>query len=87
MPSLRIDVDGDGQWIDLKEKNNNGIINGDLEAIAALKGGMESGRASVGFRIELPDGNVVFCQTSMRLFLNAAKLFMIRYGQELEGEA
>lgn len=84
MIPLEIHVDGDGAWPDMKDKE---VIETQLRGIAALSDGMNSGRASVGLRIDLPDGRVVFAQTSMRLFLNAAKVFMVKYGHELEGPA
>jgi len=84
MIGLTIHVEGDNCWPDLK---NREIIKGDLVSVAALPEGMTSGRTSVGFRVELPDGKVVFCETTMRLFLNAANIFKVKYGNELEGPA
>ena len=40
--------------------------------ICALEGGMASGKPSVCFRIDLPDGRTVLAQTSARLFVMAA---------------
>lgn len=82
MTSLSIHLDGDGIWPDMVPEKT---IRGNLVGVAALAAGMESGRGSVSFRVELPDGQLVFCETSMRLFLNAAKLFQTKYAHELEG--
>lgn len=84
MPSLQIHLDGDGVWPDMTPDK---IIKGDLIGVSALAAGMDSGRASVSFRVELPDGKIVFCETTMRLFLNAANVFRTRYAHELEGPA
>ena len=55
--------------------------------IGGLPGGMVSGKPSVSFGFTLPDGKVVFAQTSMRLFHVAAKAFAQRYGwQDAEYE-
>lgn len=80
MPSMQINLDGDGVWPDLHEKE---VINTLVVAVAALGGGMTSGRPSVSFRIDLPDGRVVIAETSMRIFVNAANAFRIRYEKEL----
>ena len=83
MPSLRIILDGDGAWPDLTQKANDGLLlQGKWTGIAALPGGMASGRPSVSIRIDLPDGRVVWTETSMRLFLSAARAFTARYGDE-----
>jgi hypothetical protein len=52
----------------------------DTFAVAALKEGMQSGLPSVAFIIELKNGEYVFAQTSLRLFLTAADAFRVHYG-------
>ena len=39
-----------------------------FDRFSILQGGMDSGRASVAISAELPDGSVVFIQTSARNF-------------------
>lgn len=82
MLALKIILEGDGCWPDLKG-NEERIIHlkdaGEIE-VAALGGGMTSGRPSVAIRLDLPDGRVVFAETSMRLFLAAARAFAAKYG-------
>lgn len=52
--------------------------------VAALPAGMQSGAASVSFTFELPDGKVIFFETSLALFQLAAKMFAARYGWQHE---
>lgn len=82
--SLTIHLEGDGVWPDLQDKRDKiiHIGNGGHMEVAGLRGGMTSGRPSVMFRIDLPDGRVVMAETTMRLFLMAARAFDIRYGAE-----
>ncbi len=84
MITLDIRLDGDGAWPELKDKE---LIETTLTGVSALAAGTNTGRSSVMLRIDLPDGKVVMAQTTMRLFLNAANLFRIKYGHELGGPA
>lgn len=83
MPQLHISTEGDNAWEDLKEHPELIIHTTDDWSVAALSQGMNSGRPSVAIRINLPDGTVVIAETSMRLFLGAARVFQGRYGPEL----
>lgn len=82
--SMTIKLDGDNAWPDLFNQRQRliHIGNGSHIEVAALAGGMTSGRPSVMFRIDLPDGRVVLAETSMRNFLMAARAFEARYGAE-----
>lgn len=74
MPALDINLDGDNAWPDLRGKERK-IIHLANEAtikLVALEGGMASGKPSVCFRLDLPDGRVVLAETSARLFVMAA---------------
>lgn len=53
--------------------------------IGALEGGMKSGKHSISFGFTLPDGRVVFAETSMKLFHTAAKLFAQKFGWQDDG--
>jgi hypothetical protein len=81
--AIDLHLEGDGVWPDLAEKQARGqlvhLANDSVLGITALSGGMASGRTSVGIRIDLPDGRVVFAETSLRLFLNAAEALRVRY--------
>jgi hypothetical protein len=48
--------------------------------VTGLAGGMQSGKPSVAFRIDLPDGTAVIAETSMALFLSAADVLRAKYG-------
>jgi hypothetical protein len=75
---LDIKLDGDGAWPDMA-----GAPEAKLEAVSRLRFGVTSGRSSVGFRLRMPDGRLVFAQTTMRLFLTAADAF--RAADEKDG--
>lgn len=80
MPALNIILNGEGKFEDWRDRKVYHLGN-DAPAIriAALPHGMASGAASVMIGIELPDGSVVMAETSLRLFLAAARAFSIRY--------
>lgn len=88
MNMIKVNLEGDGCWKDLKSKINtedvvwmrDGVIQ-----IAALSKGMRSGKPSLSIRFDLPDGKIVISETSMQLFLNAAELLRQRYQKELIG--
>lgn len=72
MPHLKISPHGDGAWPDVDATT---CLKGELVAIARLPAGMQSGRSSVALRIRLDDGRDVFAQTSLALFVSAARAF------------
>lgn len=80
MPQLNIILilDGDNCWPDLLDKDV--ILYQGSIGVAALPGGMQSGKPSVTLRFDLPDGRVLIAETSMALFLSAARAFRARYG-------
>jgi hypothetical protein len=44
-------------------------------SVGLLQQGTTSGRSTVSFMFELPDGSIVFAETSLRLFLSCAQAF------------
>ena len=88
MPTLIIKLEGDASWPDLADKPDDQIIDVHNLEVALLPGGMESGRASVAIRIDLPDGRVVIAQTSQQLFDAAASAFRgrLEYLAELQAK-
>lgn len=47
--------------------------------LLVLEAGMTSGKPSVTFRLELPDGKTVLFETSARIFCTAANAIQARY--------
>lgn len=86
MLGLKVTLDGDDAWPDLREKRDS-IIHLSNDApplqVLGLSGGMQSGRPSVALRLDLPCGCVVVAETSMVLFLAAAQALRARYESEL----
>ena len=84
MPQLSIHVDGDACWPDLAlgpDLDLDMILHGELVSIAALPGGMASGKVSVTVRITLDDGRTVLAETSLALLHMALSAFVARYGE------
>jgi len=78
MPVLRILMDADGM-ADTKDPDKLIMLDTPI-TVGFLKGGMESGKASVAFMFDLPDGKTVIAQTSMDLFLTAARAYCAKFG-------
>ena len=76
MLATKVIVDADGSLGDIADK----LVEAEgVYAITALEAGMISGKPSVGFVVKTKDGNFILAQTSMEIFLTAAKLFKSRY--------
>lgn len=83
MPELKIILDGDGAWPDLKNKEIIHITEG--IQVALLKRGMKSGASSISIRFDLPDGKTVVAETSLKLFIQAVAAFEVASCIEGEG--
>jgi hypothetical protein len=86
MITIHVKLEGDGAWPDLAEKVDSVIhLSNDAPPlqIATLSDGMTSGNPSMALRIDLPDGRVVMMETSVRLFLQAARIIAARYPDAL----
>jgi hypothetical protein len=85
VPTIDLRLDGEGAWPDLATLKRRGKLLEPSEdapiGLAALSSGMASGRASVAFRIDLPDGRTVFTQSSLRVVWNAVKALADKYGE------
>ncbi len=78
MIALHIFLDADGM---MKDVDRSKIVEANKDiSIGILDGGMQSGKPSVALSFELPDGKVVFAETSYALFMTCAKAFAARYG-------
>lgn len=80
MIHAKIVLNGDGQFPELVGKT---VHKGEIVAFTALPEGMESGRASVALVIQQKNGEMVFAETSLRMFHAAARAFAARYGEDL----
>lgn len=81
MPSLDINLNGDGAWPELKDASPERVFWTQTAKLCVLEGGMVSGRPSVALRIDLPDGRVAIYQTSVGQFLMAAAALRGRFGE------
>lgn len=80
MPILHLLLEGDNAWAEIKAKKVIDLSELPIE-MAILPGGMQSGKPSVAFRIHLPNGEVLFTQTSWALLYAACKAIEARYGE------
>lgn len=83
MPQLKIVMDAEGAWPDLRKKLANGkakwlSTEGEL-ALGVLPHGMKSGQPSVAIRIDLPNGHTVVAETSAKVLVAAAQSIMAAY--------
>jgi uncharacterized protein (UPF0371 family) len=86
MPALTIIPDLERDGFDamnrLRAGGDGAVIVADRVSVGALRRGMESGKASVALCLELPDGNVVFAETSLALLVTAARTLAALYGED-----
>jgi hypothetical protein len=75
--NIRLEIE-DGAWPDLA-----GAPHGELERVATLKGGLQSGATSVTLVGRLDDGQPVVIETSLKVFLAAAVAVRARHGEEI----
>lgn len=68
---------GDGSAREFAERD---VVHGKIVKVVGLDDGTTRGNPSVGFFIELPDGKVVFTETTYRLFNMAAAAMRGRWG-------
>ena len=73
MVPMKVHLDGDNCWPDLRTKAPEEIIHVIGLEVAMLVGGMSSGKSSVAFRFDLEDGRVVVAEASLDLLETAVK--------------
>lgn len=78
MVSLRIFMNAEQMGLGTDPKDV--IIADKNMSIGVLPSGMTSGKPSVSMIFDLPSGEKVFAETSLRLFLTAARAFASVYG-------
>lgn len=69
MEMLTLHLDGTGQWPAIEDRKLK------MLGISRLPAGMQTGKSSVAVILEGPDGKMYACETSMNLFLMAARAF------------
>lgn len=90
MPALTVTIDCEDEdrstWRDrLNAKREQGklitAMGEDSRAIhiGGLPHGMESGKTSICLMLELPDGTLLLTETSLQLFLTAARILAAAY--------
>jgi hypothetical protein len=81
MVALSLILHGDLAFPELKDKP---VIHLGNDAppivIAGLEHGTESGAPSIVMRLDLPDGQTVLAETTLKLFLTAADALRTRFG-------
>ncbi len=81
MAQLTVLLDGNNCWNDLKDKPDKIVHVTEGIQIALLQTGMQSGKASVALRINLPDGRVVIVETSLALLSVTVGAFRAKRGE------
>jgi len=78
MLATNVNFDGDAFFKDFDKSKV--VESKGLHTITVFEGGMASGRPSVAFVSEMKDGTFVLAETSMNIFLSAAKAYEARFG-------
>lgn len=89
MINMTLIMDSEGAWPELQGKAKLVTLMGDAAPamqVGVLPHGMTSGRPSVTFRLDLPDGTTVLAETSARLFCGAARAIMAKYPDLFDGD-
>jgi hypothetical protein len=82
MPLMIIRMDAEGMLDGTDPKDVIHLTN--PITVGPLAGGMESGKASVAFAFILPCGKTVLAETSLELFLTAARAFAAKFPNRTE---
>jgi hypothetical protein len=76
--SIVPNADGALQNLDIGD-----VVQGPLTVMTTLASGTTGGKPTVGVFIELPDKRIVFGETTLALFLTAARIFAAEHGEAL----
>jgi hypothetical protein len=85
-PVMTIVLEGDWAFKDEADKAEQVIHLADASPpikVALLEGGMQSGKASVAIGLDIGEGRYVIAETSLELFLSAARAFAVKTGQQV----
>lgn len=84
MNGIKVVLEGDNCWPELREKMARGEVihlgQGTVIGLAVLPAGMQSGKPSIMFRLDLPDGKTVMAETSWQLLRFACDTISARFG-------
>lgn len=81
MVTLDLYLKGDGAFPELADGRRVIHLADDaIIGLAGLEHGMTSGKPSVAFKFDLPDGSSVLAETSLGLLLSAADALRARFG-------
>lgn len=83
MEVLRIHMDADNAWPDLKAAPDKATM-AEFQGVALMEQGTVKGNPTVWVRLELPDGTVALGQTTAKLFCSAAKAFLAKHPDLLD---
>lgn len=89
MIGITIKVQLKSEGVPILDVKPESIVQGELKTFAILEKGMKSGKTSVSFHIELPDGTNVIAQTSAAIFdgmAGALKGAELRFSDLQKGE-
>ena len=79
MPVIKVILEGDGALADMVGREADVIFLTAPFTVAALAAGMQSGAPSLAIRIDLPDGRVVFQETSLGAWIMATAALRGRF--------
>lgn len=92
MPVLKINFATVGErvpqdWVDAKQHGYIDLTGPTAPTIGVLvmPEGMRSGKPSVMFKLELPDGQIVITETSAALFATFGRMILARYPDLFDG--
>jgi hypothetical protein len=79
MIALHVFMNAEEMMLDVPKETRLVELGSELR-IGVLEGGTIEGNPTVSIFFPLPEGGYAFAETSLRLFLAAAKVFAARYG-------
>jgi len=83
MPVIKLILDGNGAFSDLKDRGDEVTHLTEPFTVAALARGMKSGHPSLAIRIDLPDGKVIIQKTSVAAWLTVSRALEGKFGRKL----
>jgi hypothetical protein len=88
MPAIEVNLNGDNVWPDLlplQIKDKLMHLPDVVWKLAALEGGMISGKVSIALRLDLPNDSVVLTETSLAAWIAATVTLRAKFPEAFEG--